>query len=179
MSRFVKLFAANVIGAAGLGAAALSLSPAALAEPIVPPAIPSVPGLSMLQQLAADPSMVGGAVLQTAATAINGASALVGASPATLPVSPIGVAPVAPTAQLPVAPTTQMPMAPTAPLPVAPTAPLPASAPLGVESTLVPLLSQLGVPANLTALTPGAPATAPIAPLASPVMPMSALSFLP
>lgn len=190
MSRFAKLFAANAIAASGLGAAALFLSSTASAEPLVPPAVPSVPGLSMIQQLAADPSMVGGAVLQTAATALNGASSLVGAGPAALPVSPIGAVPASPVGGLPVSPVGAVPASPVGGLPVspiqgvpaAPAAQMPATAPLGVES-LAPLLSQLGVPAALNALTPSAiPAAvpaAPVAPLPSPAMPLSALSFLP
>lgn len=168
MSRFAKLFAANAIAAAGLGAAALALSPAATAEPVVPPVIPDVPALNMLQQFATNPASVG-AVLQTAATALNGASSVVGGAPATLPVSPIEGVPPAPSAAVPVAP---------------------ASGPIGLGSTLVPLLNQLGVPASLANLTPAtAPAAVPAAvPAAAPlpgsapagvVMPLSALSALP
>lgn len=124
-SKNAKLFAANVIGLAGV---AVALSPLAAAEPAAPPAIPGVPGLNVLQQLATNPASMG-AVLQTAATALNGASAIVGGGPATLPVSPIEGAPG------------------TAPLPAAP-------APVGPGATLVPLLNQLGVPANLANLTP-------------------------
>jgi hypothetical protein len=90
MSRFAKLFAANAIAAAGpivigLGAA-LSFSATASAEPALPPALPDVPALSAIQQLATNPAGMG-AILQSAATALNGASQVV--SPAqTLPVSP-------------------------------------------------------------------------------------------
>lgn len=128
MSRYSKLFAANVIAAAGLCSAALALSASAAAEPAPPPAIPNVPALSMLQQFATNPASMG-AVLQTAATALNGASAIVGApAPSTLPVSPIPGAPATP--------------------------PVPEAAPVGPGATLVPLLNQLGVPANLANLTP-------------------------
>jgi hypothetical protein len=128
MSRYAKLFAANVIGAAGLCSAALAMSASASAEPVPPPAIPNVPALSMLQQFATNPASMG-AVLQTAATALNGASAIVGApAPSTLPVSPIPGAPATP--------------------------PVPESiAPVGPGSSLVPLLNQLGVPANMANLT--------------------------
>ncbi|MFM9034261.1 MAG: hypothetical protein ACKOQ4_08235, partial [Mycobacterium sp.] len=105
MSRFAKLFAANAIAAAGLGSAAIALSPAAAADPVIPPAVPGIPALSMIQQFATNPASVG-AVLQTAATALNGASELVGApAPNTLPVSPIQVAPgVLPAPAAPVVP---------------------------------------------------------------------------
>lgn len=127
MSRSAKLFAANVIGAAALCSTALAITPVAAAEPAAPPAVPGVPALNILQQLATNPASMG-AVLQTAATALNGASAIVG-GPATLPVSPIEGAP-------------GVPAAPAAP------------APVGPGATLVPLLNQLGVPANLANLTP-------------------------
>ena len=109
MSRFAKLFAANAIAAAGLCSSAVALSSSSAAEPAIPPALPGIPGLNMIQQFATNPASMG-AVLQTAATALNGASQMVGA-PATLPVSPIegapGTAPLAPLtpATAPAAPT--------------------------------------------------------------------------
>ena len=51
MSRFAKLFAANAIAAAGLCSAAVALSSVAAAEPALPPVIPDVPALGMIQQL--------------------------------------------------------------------------------------------------------------------------------
>lgn len=133
MSRFAKLFAANAIAAAGLGAAALAFSPAASADPVIPPVLPDLPALNMIQQFATNPASIG-AVLQTASTALNGATQVI--SPQTLPVSPIAVPGAAPTAPAatPAAPASQLP--------------------LGPGSTLVPLLNQLGVPANLANLTP-------------------------
>ena len=87
MSRFTKLFAANAIAAAGLGAAAIALSPSAAAEPVIPP-VPGVPGLGLIQQLASNPAGVG-AVLQTAASALSGASSIIGGPAAsTFPVGP-------------------------------------------------------------------------------------------
>ena len=163
MSRFAKLFAANAIAATGLGAVAVALSSSAAADPIVPPVVPGVPAMAMIQEFATNPAAMG-AVLQTAATALNGASAMVGApAPSTLPVSPIQGAPATP--------------------PV----PLPASAPMGIGSTVVPLLTQIGVPAQLVNLAPQMPflgngvapvATAvspisPIAPIAAPVAPLA------
>lgn len=172
MSRFAKLFAANAIAAAGLCSAAIALSSTAAAEPAVLPAVPGIPGLDMIQQFATNPASMG-AVLQTAATALNGASQMVGApAPATLPVSPIEGAPgTAPLAPLnPLTPAT-VPAAP------APTLTDPAAA-------LAPLLGQLGFPANLVNLgpadlpfpiqiagsTPTAP-VAPVAPVAAPLVP--------
>lgn len=135
MSRFVKFFAANTFGvtiaAAGLCSAAVALSAPAGAEPAAPPAVPGIPALSMLQQFATNPASVG-AVLQTAATALNGASEMIGAPAAsTLPVSPIQGAPG-----------------------TAPVADPAAGLPLGPGSTIIPLLNQLGVPASLANLAP-------------------------
>lgn len=159
MSRFAKLFAANAIMAAGLGVVAVALCPSAAAEPVMPPAMPGVPALSMIQEFATNPAAMG-AVLQTAATALNGASSMVGApAPSTLPVSPIVGAPATP------------------PVPA-----LPAAAPMGIGSTVVPLLNQIGVPAQLVNLAPqmpflgnsvAAPAVAPIAPAVTPLAPLA------
>ncbi len=165
MSRFAKTFAANAIAAAGLCSAAVALSASAAADPVIPPSVPGVPALNMIQQFATNPASVG-AVLQTAATALNGASTLVGApAPNTLPVSPIEGAP-------------GVPVAPVAVAPVAP-----ATAPVGTTPTLGPLLNQLGVPANLVGLAPadlpiigsqaGLSPAYPVAPLA-PVAPVAA-----
>lgn len=158
--RFAKLFAANAI-AAGLGSAALALSASAAADPILPPAVPGVPALNMIQQFATNPASVG-AVLQTAATALNGASSLVGApAPNTLPVSPIEGVPGYP--------------APAAPY-IPATAPLPAAPVPGPAQMVGPLLNQLGVPANLVGLAPAglplvspAQAVAPVSPIAAPL----------
>jgi len=132
MSRITKLFAANAIAAAGICSAALAFSPAAAADPAIPPIVPGVPGLSMLQQFATNPASAA-ALLQSAATALSGATALTGGTPATsgLPVSPIAGAPA------------------TAPLPAAPAAPA-----AGTSLLPIPLLNQLGVPGNLANLTP-------------------------
>jgi hypothetical protein len=172
MSRFAKLFAANAIAATGLFSAAVALSSSAAAEPAIPPAVPGIPGLNMIQQFATNPASMG-AVLQTAATALNGASQMVGApAPATLPISPIEGAP----GTAPLTPLT--PLTPAAPAaPAAPTLTDPAAA-------LAPLLGQLGFPANLVNLGPAdmpfpiqiagsAPTapTAPVAPVAAPLVP--------
>ncbi|KAA0110087.1 hypothetical protein CIW47_07720 [Mycolicibacterium sp. P1-5] len=139
MPRKSKLFAANIIGAAGLCSVALALSPSAAADPGVSPAVPGVPALNMLQQLVTNPAAAAG-VLQSAATALSGASALTGA-PSTLPISPIGGAPAPATATLPGA-------AVPAAAPVAP----PASG--IIAGPIIPLLNQLGVPGDLASLTP-------------------------
>lgn len=138
MPRITKLFAANAIAAAGLCSAALALSPSAAADPGVSPAVPGVPALNMLEQFATNPASAA-ALLQTAATALSGATALTGA-PSTLPVSPIGGAP----ATLPVSPIGGAPAA-------APVAPAAAG---GIAGPIIPLLNQLGVPGNLANLTP-------------------------
>ena len=129
MSRFAKLFAANAIAAAGLCSAAVALSSVAAAEPALPPIMPDVPALGMIQQLASNPAGIG-AVLQTAATALSGASSIVGGptTGSTLPVSPInvpGAAPVAP--------------------PAVSTNPI---------AEYLPLLNQIGIPGNLANLAP-------------------------
>ena len=158
MSRFAKSFAANAIAAtgavvAGLGVA-LSLSATASAEPALPPVLPDVPALSAIQQLAANPAGVG-AILQSAASALNGATQVVSPSQ-TLPVSPIdmtGAAPLPPA----LSPALSPALAPAAAVPT------PASSLLGPASGLVPLLNQIGIPANLINL---APAATPVAPAA-------------
>ncbi len=170
MSRFAKLFAANAIAAAGLGAAALALSPAAVAEPAITPAVPGVPALNMIQQFATNPASVG-AVLQTAATALNGASQMVGApAPSTLPVSPIEGAP------------GTAPLSPLSPLTPAAAPAAPAATLTDPAAALAPLLGQLGFPANLVNLGPadmpfpiqiaGTTPTAPVAPVAAPLAPV-------
>ncbi len=166
MPSISKLFAANVIGAAGLCSVALALSPSAAADPGVSPAVPGVPGLSMLEQFVTNPASAA-AVLQTAATALSGAGGLTGA-PSTLPISPIGGAP----ATLPISPNGGVPAAPA-------TAPAANAIPGGsVTAPLIPLLNQLGMPGDLASLTPsnmpfpvkvgdslavGQPAPAPVA----------------
>lgn len=140
MSRFTKLFAANTIAAAGLCSAALAMSASAAADPVAPPAVPAIPpALGMIQQFATNPASMG-AVLQTAATALGGASQIIGGpATSTLPVSPI-----------PGAPGTVPGTAPGT-APVADPAATPA---VGPGAALVPLLNQLGVPGNLANLTP-------------------------
>ena len=157
MSRFTKLFAANAIAAAGLGAAAIALSPCAAADPIIPPVVPGVPGLGMIQQLASNPAGVG-AVLQTAASALSGASSIIGGPAAssfpvgpaasTLPISPIEMPGALPGA-LPSALPGMLPGA----VPAAPVvAPMIPGQSLG--QTVLPLLNQFGIPGSLANLAP-------------------------
>jgi hypothetical protein len=142
MSRISKLFAANTIAAAGLCSVALALSPSAAADPGVSPAVPGMPGLAMLQQLATNPAGAA-ALLQSAATALGGASALTGA-PSTMPVSPIGGVP----ATMPISPIGGVPA-------TAPAAPAASASPGGsITAPLIPLLNQLGMPGDLASLTP-------------------------
>ena len=154
MSRFTKLFAANAIAAAGLGAAAIALSPTAAADPIIPPAVPGVPGLGMIQQLASNPAGVG-AVLQTAASALSGASSIIsGPAAAPLPVGPAAAPfPVGPAAStLPVSPI-DVPGALPGMLPTAP-AVTPMIPGQSLGQTVLPLLNQFGIPGSLANLAP-------------------------
>ncbi len=139
-TRIAKLGAANAIAGAGLCSVAIALSPAAAAEPIVPPVLPDLPALNMIQQFATNPAGIG-AVLQSAATALSGASSVVGAPlpGSTLPGSTL------PGATLPVSPI-QMPPG------LAPVAPVPATG--NPIADYLPLLNQLGIPGSLVNLAP-------------------------
>ena len=169
-TRFAKLGAANAIAGAGLCSVAIALSPAAAAEPIVPPVLPDLPALNMIQQFATNPAGIG-AVLQSAATALSGASSVVGAPlpGSTLPGSTL------PGSTLPVSPI-QMPpgLAPVAPVPVTgnPIADyLPLLNQIGIPGSLVNLAPanlpiQLGTPANIAPAPVFTPPVAPIVPAA-------------
>ena len=139
-TRIAKLGAANAIAGAGLCSVAIALSPAAAAEPIVPPVLPDLPALNMIQQFATNPAGIG-AVLQSAATALSGASSVVGAPlpGSTLPGSTL------PGSTLPVSPI-QMPPG------LAPVAPVPATG--NPIADYLPLLNQLGIPGSLVNLAP-------------------------
>ena len=176
-TRIAKLGAANAIAGAGLCSVAIALSPAAAAEPVVPPVLPDVPALNMIQQLATNPAGIG-AVLQSAATALSGASSVVGAPlpgstlpGSTLPVSPIqmpGVAPVAPV------PVTGNPIADYLPL----------LNQIGIPGSLVNLAPanlpiQLGNTANIAPAPMFTPPVAPAAPAGGVLNPLPLLSALP
>lgn len=134
-TRIAKFGVANAIAGAGLCSVAIALSPAAAAEPVVPPVLPDVPALNMIQQFATNPAGIG-AVLQSAATALSGASSVVGAP---LPGSPL------PGSTLPVSPI-QMPSG------VAPVAPVPVTG--NPIADYLPLLNQIGIPGSLVNLAP-------------------------
>ncbi len=144
-TRIAKLGAANAIAGAGLCSVAIALSPAAAAEPIVPPVLPDLPALNMIQQFATNPAGIG-AVLQSAATALSGASSVVGAPlpGSTLPGSTLPGSTL-PGATLPVSPI-QMPPG------LAPVAPVPATG--NPIADYLPLLNQLGIPGSLVNLAP-------------------------
>ncbi len=177
-TRFAKLGAANAIAGAGLCSVAIALSPAAAAEPIVPPVLPDLPALNMIQQFATNPAGIG-AVLQSAATALSGASSVVGAPlpGSTLPGPPGSTLPgsTLPGSTLPVSPI-QMPpgLAPVAPVPVTgnPIADyLPLLNQIGIPGSLVNLAPanlpiQLGNPANIAPAPVFTPPVAPIVPAA-------------
>ncbi len=174
-TRFAKLGAANAIAGAGLCSVAIALSPAAAAEPIVPPVLPDLPALNMIQQFATNPAGIG-AVLQSAATALSGASSVVGAPlpGSTLPGAPLPGSTL-PGSTLPVSPI-QMPpgLAPVAPVPVTgnPIADyLPLLNQIGIPGSLVNLAPanlpiQLGNPANIAPAPVFTPPVAPIVPAA-------------
>jgi len=185
-TRIAKLGAANAIAGAGLCSVAIALSPAAAAEPIVPPVLPDLPALNMIQQFATNPAGIG-AVLQSAATALSGASSVVGAPlpGSTLPGSTL------PGSTLPVSPI-QMPPG------LAPVAPVPATG--NPIADYLPLLNQLGIPGSLVNLapanlpiqlgntaniapapvfTPPMPPIAPAAPAGGVLNPLPLLSALP
>ena len=144
-TRIAKLGAANAIAGAGLCSVAIALSPAAAAEPIVPPVLPDLPALNMIQQFATNPAGIG-AVLQSAATALSGASSVVGAPlpGSTLPGSTLPGSTL-PGATLPVSPI-QMPPG------LAPVAPVPATG--NPIADYLPLLNQIGIPGSLVNLAP-------------------------
>jgi hypothetical protein len=139
LTRIAKFGVANAIAGAGLCSVAIALSPAAAAEPVVPPVLPDVPALNMIQQLATNPAGIG-AVLQSAATALSGASSVVGAPlpGSTLPGSTL------PGSTLPVSPIQMPGVAPVAPVPVT-------GNPI---ADYLPLLNQIGIPGSLVNLAP-------------------------
>ncbi|HUO37922.1 MAG TPA: hypothetical protein VMU34_08810 [Mycobacterium sp.] len=140
MSRIINYVAAAAV-ATGLCSAALTLSPAATADPATP-ATPGLPGLNMVQQLASDPGTAITSLLQSAAGVLGGASP----SPATQPgaVASINLPQLPQPAPPPPAATASIT------LPQAPSA-TPATAPTG----RLPLPGPLSLPSNLGSLLPG------------------------
>ncbi len=182
MSRIGTRTATIAAAAGGLFTALVALSPTAAADPA--PAAPGVPGIDVVQQLANAPAI--------ASQFLQSAASMLAPKPAATPAAPASSAApaTAPTASaslnLPQNPLAQNPLAQN-PLAQNPLAQNPISAPMNslvgtvpqgqvnlpASIPVAPLLSQLGLPANLNGLpipnvgaTPGAPVTAPAAPLA-------------
>jgi hypothetical protein len=179
MSRIGTRTATIAAAAGGLFTALVALSPTAAADPA---AAPGLPGIDVVQQLANAPAI--------ASQFLQSAASILAPKPAATPAAPASSAPpAAPTASaslnLPQNPLAQNPLTqnPLTQNPIsAPMNSLVGTVPPGqvnlpASIPVAPLLSQLGLPANLSGLgipnlgaTPGAPATAPAAPLA-PVQP--------
>ena len=147
MSRIGTRIATIAAAAGGLGTAFLALSPIAAADSA--PIIPALPGINVVQQLANAPAMAS-QLLQNAATMLQPAPAA-------------SATPPAPTATA----SLNLPQPPlSAPMNNA-VGTVPA-APLNLPTSAIPLLSQLGLPGNLSSLPlanlGGAPAAVPAAP---------------
>ena len=148
MSRIGTRIATIAAAAGGLGTAFLALSPIAAADSA--PILPALPGINVVQQLANAPAMAS-QLLQNAATMLQPALAAPAAS-ATPPAS-------APTATA----SLNLPQPPlSAPMNNA-VGTVPAG-PMNLPTSAIPLLSQLGLPGNLSSLPlanlGGAPAPA-------------------
>jgi hypothetical protein len=171
-----KLLATRMIAAAGAVPVALALSATAAAEPAASPPIPAVPGLPLVDQLAAVPANAP-QLLQNVASALTGA-------PAT-PVAPPPTASAAVTLPQPAAAPAQPATLPVATTPGAlPAATTPATGPGALVPTgevnlpqvpflPVPLPQQVSFPGDLTyLLPPGTPlaglAPKPATPIAAP-----------
>jgi hypothetical protein len=162
MSRIGTRIATIAAAAGGLATAFLALSPTAAADSA--PIIPALPGINVVQQLANAPAMAS-QLLQNAATMLQPAPAAPAAS----------ATPPAPTAtaslNLP-QPPLSAPMnnavgtVPAGPLNL-PTSP---AGPLNLPTSSIPLLSQLGLPGNLSSLPLANLGGAPAVP-AAPAMP--------
>ena len=136
MSRIGTRIATIAAAAGGLGTAFLALSPIAAADSA--PILPALPGINVVQQLANAPAMAS-QLLQNAATMLQPALAAPAAS-ATPPAS-------APTATA----SLNLPQPPlSAPMNNA-VGTVPAG-PMNLPTSAIPLLSQLGLPGNLSSL---------------------------
>lgn len=130
MSRIGTRIATIAAAAGGLATAFLALSPIAAAD--TAPILPALPGINVVQQLANAPAMAS-QLLQNAATMLQPAAA----APQTLP----------PTAS----PLLNLPQPPlSAPMNSA-VGTVPAAQP-SLPTSSIPLLSQLGLPGNLSSL---------------------------
>ena len=169
MSRIGTRIATIAAAAGGLATAYLALSPTAAADSA--PVIPALPGINVVQQLANAPAMAS-QLLQNAATMLQPAPAAPAAS-------------ATPTASAPTASASlNLPQPPlSAPMNNA-VGTVPAG-PLNLPTSSIPLLSQLGLPSNLSSLplsnlggapaVPAAPAMAGEPALPSSLNPFSAL----
>jgi hypothetical protein len=154
MSRIGTRIATIAAAAGGLATAFLALSPIAAADSA--PIIPALPGINVVQQLANAPAMAS-QLLQNAATMLQPAPAVQAAS-----ATPAASAPTA-TASL------NLPQPPlSAPMNNA-VGTVPAG-PLNLPTSAIPLLSQLGLPGNLSSLPLANLGGAPAVP-AAPAMP--------
>ena len=149
MSRIGTRIATIAAAAGGLATAYLALSPTAAADSA--PVIPALPGINVVQQLANAPAMAS-QLLQNAATMLQPAPAA-------------SATPPAPTATA----SLNLPQPPlSAPMNNA-VGTVPA-APLNLPTSAIPLLSQLGLPSNLSSLPLSNLGGAPAVP-AAPAMP--------
>ncbi|MDT5371506.1 MAG: hypothetical protein QOC62_5937 [Mycobacterium sp.] len=167
MSRIGTRIVTIAAAAGGLGTAFLALSPIAAADSA--PILPALPGINVVQQLANAPAMAS-QLLQNAATMLQPALAAPAAS-ATPPAS-------APTATA----SLNLPQPPlSAPMNNA-VGTVPAG-PMNLPTSAIPLLSQLGLPGNLSSLPlanlGGAPGAVPAAPAMAgePALPSSLNPF--
>jgi len=167
MARIGTRTATIAAAAGGLVTAFFALSPTAGADPA--PAAPGAPGIDLMQQLGNAPAMAS-QFLQSAASMLAPKPAAI-AAPATVPAAATPAAAPAPNASA----SLTLPQAPTSPV-SAPmnslvgTVPegqlnLPASVPVG------PLLSQLGLPGNLSSLPIPSLGANPVAPITAPAAP--------
>jgi hypothetical protein len=154
MSRIGTRIATIAAAAGGLATAYLALSPTAAADSA--PVIPALPGINVVQQLANAPAMAS-QLLQNAATMLQPAPAAPAAS-------------ATPTASAPTASASlNLPQPPlSAPMNNA-VGTVPAG-PLNLPTSSIPLLSQLGLPSNLSSLPLSNLGGAPAVP-AAPAMP--------
>ncbi len=165
MARIGIRTATIAAAAGGLVTAFFALSPTAAADPAPAPATPGMPGIDLMQQLGNAPAMAS-QFLQSAASMLQPKPA----ASATTSTAPAATAPGAPTTPAPTASASlTLPQQPASPL-SAPMNSLVGTVPQGqlnlpASVPVAPLLSQLGLPGNLSGLSiPGLGAN-PVAPI--------------